>query len=1103
MNFSKVNGLVALGLFVFFTSICSGGKKGAQSETYRRINIRDERWSTGARAKLLQMARTLPEDLAKTIKGQDHVIKSLQHALAEYGHSFGTRKKDPVARHLIGPTGTGKTDSIDLFCETFKKNGGRVIRFNAESWAWISARPRIELYSAIMNSGGLIGPPLVVVIDEVDKVAEIDSKGTESTNDVAGFMNEIFTDGKFTYNGTYDVPVSNFLFITTMNISPEDYRDFAIEILGGEKSFYDFTVEDFKKFNAWAVKDPVTAASKLMSRRFRQNTVGRRATNAIVTKALEASDYEQIIRTKLDLAISESTTGVNIGRRLDFKYDDSFLNFLKEKAVFAPSGARDSVIKVRALFSALMDYAIRAVPLGAGPNERSLTQPRSIEIKSTKDDAVTLTITPFAASRPKGNLKPTTPFSIEITYNPALRQFDDPPGLVNSIPTLKEAPMTQRDRSQSKTSIRKTRFGSNPEKFTGLADFIDAFLFGHRSTSAVIEGELNKFWTRQIDPDRPDFLVLAGLTGTGKSKFIQLIAEKTGIPVVYTNMQAYTANHPDTNPNLVRELRDKFEKARALSRSRGLEGKIIWAAEELDKVYEIDPLTRQLVERPVMNTVKDLLNHGKASAQMTGGALETIDISLGGVFTFVTMNFTTDRFGFYGDPRITTVEEVQLATRRLAERPADLKLLLDSIFNPETVGRLFDRVLILEAPSRAVFRRVIEQNTTAAIVNRFGDPKENTAQLQFRLSPAYKKHLFSEGVIPAFGARYTVDAVRRMVGRDLQEALLKLPRDRNLSAAPLEITFDFKPSLGKIVLSARKTGAKDAPFIVSEKEISLRFPSLECRGRLTETRLLAALHEFGHALTRVRTGGRFKSISSVGFVNGIGGMVKNNGSEAEFGSGTSRISELAFFMGARALERVLLEKQDRKADSSIAAISNGSSGDVKASTKLLWDILFEEGFSTIVGPLDRWGLLNNQKYADFASIPHTLVSTLGKILGDVEEYLIDDLKRAHPVEWYKEKIHFLAQKGLMTEKEFYELIGYPYPGEEPLQFGAPSSISKLFGPKVKPPPASLRKARRFKHPGSKITAGENLDQLVYAFYESVKRHFAAAGECPAVIAAQK
>ncbi len=90
---------------IFFYYSEAEAKEIIEELPYHRIDIAEARFGTRQRQQLLAAAYGLKERLAKLVVGQSRLGQAMQDRSVQYLESFGTRKKDPIALHMIGLTG--------------------------------------------------------------------------------------------------------------------------------------------------------------------------------------------------------------------------------------------------------------------------------------------------------------------------------------------------------------------------------------------------------------------------------------------------------------------------------------------------------------------------------------------------------------------------------------------------------------------------------------------------------------------------------------------------------------------------------------------------------------------------------------------------------------------------------------------------------------------------------------------------------------------------------------------------------------------------------------------------------------------------------------
>jgi hypothetical protein len=151
-------------------------------------------------------------------------------------------------------------------------------------------------------------------------------------------------------------------------------------------------------------------------------------------------------------------------------------------------------------------------------------------------------------------------------------------------------------------------------------------------------------------------------------------------------------------------------------------------------------------------------------------------------------------------------------------------------------------------------------------------------------------------------------------------------------------------------------------------------------------------------------------------------------------------------------------------------------------------MLFKLGFNPAGGTIDRTGGLGPNQYINFADIPAETADKLELILRDMEDFLVADLLKAHPKDWYVEKITEFARLGGVDEKQFYKIIGWRHPGakDEKIGLGETSLLRESFAHALKPVPAPIRTAKAQRQGLNQTTPSENLDAYTKRFLEILK-----------------
>jgi len=799
--------------------------------TYRKNDIANARFGTIEQQALIRKAMMLKEMVDKKIIGQERATSVLQARLVQYFEGFGSRTQDPIAAHIIGLPGIGKTAILDAI----EQLGFTVERINVQRFAKDGGIPGAfekELQDiALRNTDN----PYILLIDELDKLPEI-VKGDEQTVPFIGALSQILNDGYFTTKHTGKVSFSNAMIVTTMNFSPKEIETFSASVLPSPKSYYDFSIEDFAAFDEWIQKDP-SARYKLLSRLFRTNSVGRLAPNTIIMKPLSAEDYVKIIKLTADATVEKTVKGARLAKRVSVSMTKGFEDFLYQHTVFAPSGARETISKVNVLIEQLINFGTKAT----APGSKSLNQPRRLTLDfDAASGNVSVTVTPLVSRR--GKLAAQEPFTFSPAYDPGSKLFIQPKNLAVAPP--KPVKQSQREKPLSKKAILAARFPKTGKKAAGLAKKIGTIIFGQEETARFLEAAMNAYRNRPGPVEKnPPFLVLPGFTGIGKSEIAVQTAKLLGMPLVSINLQGFGSDSTDALVNFAQTLADAVDAAR----KRAPDGKFIVLIEELDKVNEISSDGKE-VTRPIMGIIKSLLNDGTAS--VPGKDTPAIVIDVRDAYNIITLNIPVKRFGFEADPRLTTIEDTRRAARILSRNPAALKQTLGAMFREDTVGRLLSRCRIMMPVDEKAYRKIIAQQAGLVVDKRLSDPKtkRNNSLLSIQMTPAYRNYLFSETVIPSEGARNTVLESERRISTHLEEALARVPRNSAMATQPATLLLDYKPNKAMVIASLLPKSGPSKKQVIYRQKVALTFPPLAATGRMPEKRHLVTAHEFGHVL---------------------------------------------------------------------------------------------------------------------------------------------------------------------------------------------------------------------------------------------------------------
>lgn len=1041
-------GMMLLALSV--TGMAASGEK--EKPQYTHTKIQAARFGDPEKQLQMEQALMVGSQIDSVIFGQEAISETIKDKLALYLDGLNTERREPVAINLVGLPGLGKTAII----EVLNQLGFQILKFDAQNYAHAGSSGGSESSFAQDLENSLYGmdttKPIFLVVEEIDKLPEIDQKnGAEITQNVIGTLNQILSEGKFnsarSWGPRQSMDASKFFVITTMNLSPNEISDFSADALGVRKSFYDFTIEDFGHFHKW-LSGNTAAIPKVLSRLFRPNTVSRLMPISALVNPLNKDGYRKIVAKTVASAIRKTTQGDLAGNRLEIQVTEAMIDYLNTLSIYAPSGARSSVFKTDQLMRQLILFSKRLPINPKNPEDQSsLNLPRKVEIDfNTATGKVVLNLKSLKIMKNR-DLVEDQATQIEVSYSTQTGLFTQPASLVQTIVPLPEskAAKAAADKPILKKEIRSSRFPAQGNAARGLSHFINQELFGQSRYSKLVETAMNQYLVRPKDAKTaPVSVIFAGFPGIGKSEMINLTGRYLELPIIKINLQQYTSNSPETAGNLISFIADEIRKIKAQDKQR-----YILLIEELDKVYEIDPSNGAPVDRPVMGIIKDLMNNGQAEVRATKsyGQIERVNVDVRDAFVAVTMNFAMDRFQFKADPRLTTLDDVTNAWKRLSTRLADLKQILGSIFLPETVNRMISNIFILKPLAKADYVKVIEKQKEIILKDRF--PQQNgksVGQIDIRLSAAYKEYLFNESVVPSEGARFAAKVSRSLIALDFESALKTISKKSVLAARPLLVTLDYDPETRTVAATINTTDSlpkeefKNAYTRVAE----LNFPPLNMTGKVPKERLVTSLHEFGHALAAMRAGLPFESITVVPPQNSVGGYVKfrNQGQSAD-----ELIGSIYSSMASRAMERVMLSHHP-EASSAVVDITAGASSDILQATKLLFNVIHELGFDPHGGVIERMGVEGPVRYANFSDLPHEAVEALALILRDIEDTLVHDFMKLHPREWYADKIYLLALAGGMSEKEFYELNEVDYPGEMWKRVDRTSPIFELFKGRV-------------------------------------------------------
>lgn len=1046
-----------------------------KSSRYVKREIVENRYGDQAKQEWILKAYQAKKNLDAKVIGQERATYALQEALIQYGEARGTLTREPIAMHIIGLPGIGKSALLT----ELEKMGFAVKTFNMQQYDSRSSNGfgdnfGYQLYNHVQNMEA--NTPQIIVFDELDKIPEIGQDGKEITQPAIGTINEILTDGRLNIGGL-QMNLSNVLFITTMNFSPSEIEHFSKTVLQQPKSYYDYTVEDFQKFDQWLSDNP-GARYQVLSHLFRTNTVSRIAPNTNIFKPLSREAYAVIARMNVQDAINRLVAANNNGARREITFTQAFADFINSVTMVPSSGARETVFRSGQLTSELVGFATKYQDPAL---ENTLDLPRKIHLDAKTLPTtpatvkVTITVTP---QRLKGkSLIDLQPFTFDVPYIQDVRLFERPANVQAVAPPVKPAKVAEKP--ITKKQVLEARFPKNGKLARGMAKEADKTVIGQKYMTAKIEGEMNKFLGRPGPSlKEPTFMFIAGFPGIGKSMVVNTSAGLVNLPVVRIGMQQYTGQ--DAANLFVTDLSRLLDDAKA----KAVNGKFVLLIEELDKVYEVNPQNGAIVDRPVMGMIKDLIVDGEITARVgQGDNAQMKKINIRDAFTFFTMNFGADLFGFKADPRLTSTQDMIAVWQQLSSHPADLKNVLGKLFLPETISRILPHFEIMKPLDLGDYARLIQTVVDFAARQRLLDPKsgKNVAKLELSLSPEYKRYLLDETVIPSEGARYTTESSKSRILQDIEFALNHLPVSSKVATKPLTLVLDYEPKSSSIVYRVvnQELGVNEK---IAERKVVLTFPRPEVNGFLDPVRSLTSVHEFGHAYAAIRLGLRFEIATVIPPEAGTGGYVKyvDNGMSAR-----AMIAHIYSGLGSRAMERIFFSENPLEAGS-VMDISAGPSGDISGVTKELFTMIYNLGFDPNGGTFDRTSGVAAHPAAKFEDIPSEQLDAIGRVLRKMENHLIEDFLAAHPIDWYREQIGDFGRAGTLREAEFYQAIGYPYPGADTGFLSDPETLFTKLKGVVQPRSADQVKAMSYKQGKTATTASENLDRYIDVFEKELQ-----------------
>ncbi len=1070
---------------------------------YQKARIVRARFGEKARQDLIQKVVDLPRAIGKFVVGQDDMAASIQSRLLQYLNSVGTRDAEPIAIHLIGLFGVGKTSTVRVMEEM----GLPVYKIEAPKFPGGDQAAHSEyLLSAALGRALATrkspDSPLILFIDELDKVAEIDKEGKELMQPVISSLNTILSEGRAYDASNPGQPhnFSNVFIMTAMNFAPNHLSHFSETILKEKKDFWSFSADDLKKFDDWVRSgtDSLSSVARLLSGMYKANTVGRLIADTVVAKVLSNDDFDSIVALaseEVKARLTKKTVSA-----LTINYSPAFIEFLRKSTVYAPGGARVPIKVVDLLVEQLASMSVHA-DLGM---PSSLALPRTINI-DFEPASETALVHIQAFKRSGVNKALAAEETIRVRYNRVARTFEVSPELLKPLPAKfgpQVAKLVEQDAQKRLSSAKIVAARQALRSDRSLEKHLNFVVADQEDLAADLDQMLHLYMNALSKGVA--YITIPGFTGTGKTMSLTAAAQKLGIPIVKLNMQDYSGDSQEAADRFAEDLFTRLATAREEAKT----DKIILALEELDKVSEIDPGTGLPLTRPALGHVKDLLNDGKKTISIKtsfGTTQKTIDLN--GVFVGITMNFPTSQFDIKADPRETTIEDMQGIERKVFASPKAIRNMMKKLFRDDTVNRLMSgKVSRSHTLTRDGYIKIIthQQAYVRTEVNSNPHIAGHNAAFSIQMTQAYlDNYLAAESIIPSEGGRRAGAKARDLLKADLLEAINRLPKDSPLYKLPVTLLLDYVPRDAKnparVQPHALLSDERDIERLghahltaLGDVPRKLIFPPRQTYGSLLPVQLRVAGHEFGHALGATLFGSRFEYIRTAPLEPGETGFVKT----VSCGLNTTAravTADLLMQVGARAMERIMLAKNPAD-PAAVLSIGTGSKQDNMDATKTLWQLVYALGMDPNGGTLERGGLggcsqddFKKRRYS-VEELPHAQIEALGKVVRDLEIFVVNQFLDARPAAWLKERITKLALAGEMSEAEFYELIEQPYPGRNSEFLGELSGLHEFFAGDIRPEDPKVAAAKTAKHGESGLTPVEHMDAAMEALQASLEKH---------------
>lgn len=1084
----------------------------ANDQVFVRSAVHQARFGGQSEINAINGILGLRESLPNNVFGQERAIRIVVDTAMTYLQSPIKTEGAPFAKHLVSSYGTGKgiiVGSLSPFIP--------VVTVNAEIYS--DPKSITELVAFLSQNVELNSKkPVILLINEVDK-AILKAARTGEASPIMGFLNSVTDNGKASSGGQFsraEVDLSHVLLVTTQNFPPSVIEAFMKSDKKPDKAYLEWGFEEYNAFHEW-LRSKGNPGNFVMGELYgpdRGDLTSRVSGNVLVLDPWTEKGFRDLIEKRIADRVA-FYTGVSskieagklpidiptffIGedprkaggvlvaeksnkRRLTVTYEThSLVEFFLKHTVDPPNGARPTEAAVEQLISQLISFGER-LTFPELP-QQGLDRPRKIHI-TVQGDTVSLTVTPRKLISEKGNrtLADMESRSMEIEFDVLDRIFHTPKELYST--QIQTVPVSDR---LTPTMIKEARYPKLMKKLDGLPEKIGEKVFGQEELIADLMEDVTRYLRQQGGAERePITRILAGFTGVGKSRVLEVLADALGIPFKSVNLQAFTSQNEDAAKNLLDTLESEVRKLRSAAQAAG-HGKFILVVEEMDKAPERD-ISGMELDRPVLTIIKDILDKGRAEMSIKGdfGMSVSREIDVRDGLIFGTMNFPRANFDITADPRITTIADMMGIYYELKRSHAGLFSLLRKSFLDDTVGRYLTKMLVVPPPTAEAYEKIILEQVDKIKREAFRDASgKNILQIELSLEPGYLRYLFAETVIPALGGRYTAENSRKLIMRDINNVIDGI-RQGKLHSAPLSISLDFEPRERSVIgkIKAQSPIAEVRSEVVSH-QVNLRFPDLTSYdGKVGKNIMLTSVRKLGQALTAARLGLRIQTISVHSPQPGVDGFVKlqTRGHEA----GRFYLARIFHLLGGRAMDRVINSSTPLEARSVIDTHAFDGQSDIKAATKALFTFGYKQGFIPELGNFDRQGGKVEKccKYIDVIDLQADEIEKLTRVLTAMEQFLVEDLVRGeNPRIPYTEFAKEIALRGSLGERSFYEMIQKTPPFPDASFLGRSSKVESQFADVIYPTEhAETRKARIgniFSMTGE--TAEQRMDRYVEAF----------------------